>query len=184
MFNQPQFPQQQQQASLQTPFGNIGFTIPSGFGLSFGQQQQQQGSSFSSGGHGMTGIGMPYTRSYQPQFGRGIQLFYSPQRASDRLAIDFKCRGNIAFHLNIRMDERSIVRNSCVNGQWAAEERQVPNFPFAIGRTTQIYIMPAQGGFNVAFESQHSVTFAHRMPMHSIDSITIAGQGQLSGVQL
>jgi len=136
------------------------------------------------GGHGggSRGTQMPYTRSYRPQAGQGIDMSWTPTSPNDRFEVNLKSRGDIAMHLNIRLDERDIVRNSLNNGQWANEERNTPSFPFSMGKTTQVYVMPTPNGFNVALDGTHAIEFRHRMPMHSIDSIEIKGDGQLNNV--
>lgn len=53
-------------------------------------------------------------------------------------------RGNdIAFHLNPRFNESGkqvIVRNSMVGNQWGKEERAIPSFPFAPGKSFEVSV--------------------------------------------
>ena len=62
-----------------------------------------------------------------------------------RFAINLKCDesddGDIAFHFNPRFEEREVVRNTRVGGEWQDEEReQGDEFPFEKKDTFEIAI--------------------------------------------
>jgi len=57
--------------------------------------------------------------------------------------------GDIYFHMIIRFPESVVIRNALLNGQWGAEERQQPEFPFPPGQQFNIIILPEQGSFKV-----------------------------------
>lgn len=44
---------------------------------------------------------------------------------------------DIAFHFDIRFNERQVVRNTLINGGWGTEERSGP-FPFFHGQSIDI----------------------------------------------
>lgn len=68
------------------------------------------------------------------------QIFYS-------FAINLQCgpntnpRDDLALHINARMHERALVRNSLLSGVWGIEERQGPMFPFVPGQGFEIVIL-------------------------------------------
>lgn len=61
-----------------------------------------------------------------------------------RFAVNFCCGGDddcdIAFHFNPRLAEKCSIRNSFVGGDWQAEERDQPCFPFEKKETFEIAI--------------------------------------------
>lgn len=63
-----------------------------------------------------------------------------------RITVDLTTdRSDIAFHFNPRFNENGnkvIVRNSCVNQTWGAEERQLDTFPFVPGMPFEVRHFP------------------------------------------
>ena len=53
-----------------------------------------------------------------------------------RLAINFMvaCSRDVAFHLNVRLQEGIVVRNSQIGGDWGQEERELSFNPFQEGQ--------------------------------------------------
>lgn len=51
-------------------------------------------------------------------------------------AINFKVgsTGDLALHINPRMNENAVVRNSYLNGSWGSEERKLSYNPFGCGQ--------------------------------------------------
>ena len=60
----------------------------------------------------------------------------------------------IAFHFNVRFvsgnDRNEIVRNHCSQGQWGAEERSKPSFPFMPNGNFDMIILCEQNCFKVS----------------------------------
>ncbi|NXT47336.1 LEG4 protein, partial [Pluvianellus socialis] len=51
--------------------------------------------------------------------------------------------GDVLLHLNPRLGEGAVVRNSLLGGAWGAEERDLPHNPFQRGR---YFDVSARGG--------------------------------------
>lgn len=58
-----------------------------------------------------------------------------------RITVDLSTGRDLAFHFNPRFNESGrqvIVRNSCIGGQWGAEERELRHFPFFPGQPFEV----------------------------------------------
>lgn len=74
-------------------------------------------------------------------------------------------QGNdIAFHFDIRFDQRSVVRNTRLNGEWGIEEIQVskgtPAIPISKGQHFELAIFVLENQFkvlNYMFLNTHAV---------------------------
>lgn len=53
-----------------------------------------------------------------------------------RFAINFKVEssGDLALHINPRLTENTVVRNSYLNGSWGSEEKNISYNPFGRGQ--------------------------------------------------
>ena len=76
-----------------------------------------------------------------------------------RFAINLKCddddEGDIALHFNPRFEEREVVRNNRVGGDWQNEEReQGDDFPFEKKDAFEIAINVKEDRFVVCFFSR------------------------------
>ncbi|NWI98113.1 LEG4 protein, partial [Pitta sordida] len=62
--------------------------------------------------------------------------------------------GDIALHLNPRMDEGAVVRNTLSGGSWGHEERDVPYNPFQRGDYFELSIRCGNHRFKVFVEGK------------------------------
>ncbi|XP_049642614.1 galectin-4-like isoform X2 [Suncus etruscus] len=114
-----------------------------------------------------------------------IKGFVPP--SAKRFAIDFKVggTGEVALHINPRMDEKCVVRNSLQNGAWGSEERNLSHNPFAPGQYFDLSIRAGSDRFKVFANGQHLFDFAHRIPaFHMVDIMEISGDVTLSYIQI
>ncbi|XP_002731589.1 galectin-8-like [Saccoglossus kowalevskii] len=109
---------------------------------------------------------------------------------ADRFGINFqigtsiKPRADIAFHLAIRVKLGHIVRNTLTNDKWGAEESGVPYQPFIHGQNFEIMILADKDEFKVAVNSQHYITYKHRVrPLTKIDYLGIIGDVIITSVK-
>lgn len=98
-------------------------------------------------------------------------------------------RGNdIAFHLNPRFNEggrQVIVRNSMVGNQWGKEERELPSFPFVLGKPFELKILCTDTEFKVAANKSHLLEFKHRIrDLNQIRALSIFNDITLSSVNV
>lgn len=72
-------------------------------------------------------------------------------------AVNLQCgpntnpRDDLALHVNARIHERVVVRNSLVSGQWGPEERHGSMFPFVPGQGFEILILAESNNYKVNF---------------------------------
>ncbi|XP_019900129.1 galectin-6 isoform X1 [Esox lucius] len=104
---------------------------------------------------------------------------------ANRFCVNFVVGGSrdIAFHMNPRLREKEVVRNSMIGGVWGAEEKQVTLNPFQEGQYFDISIRCGNQRFKVFVNGQHVCDFAHRYPNHGqIDTLELTGDIQVSYV--
>lgn len=112
---------------------------------------------------------------------------------------------SIALHINPRIRDDILVRNSHIGGIWGKEEREINNNnPFAAGMffdVSGIYVNSTQFNihryilkrpvfqmsvtcdndkFKVSVDGQHLFDYHHRMPFSIIDKLEIAGDVEFS----
>ncbi|XP_037675976.1 galectin-4 [Choloepus didactylus] len=101
--------------------------------------------------------------------------------------INFKAgaSGDLALHINPRLNEGSVVRNSYLNGSWGAEERKISNNPFGPGQFFDLSIRCGMDRFKVYVNGQHLFDFCHRLKsFQNVDTLEIKGDINLSYVQI
>lgn len=202
--SQPGFPPPSIGASTSQPgYGQPGYGQP-GFGQpqpGFGQPQPYSGQPQAYPGQPQPGFGQPQPGFGQPgpaglqqkknipgglYPGRMIYISGTPNPGAKSFSINLKSQeygGDIYFHMIIRFPESVVIRNALLNGQWGAEERQQPEFPFPPGQQFNIIILPEQGSFKVAVNNKHFVEFVHRNP--NLQAIQwVETDGEASGVAI
>ncbi|EMP26176.1 Galectin-4 [Chelonia mydas] len=91
--------------------------------------------------------------------------------------------GNIALHINPRLKDRVLVRNTQTHGTWGSEERHSATLPFAPGQAFQMEIMNTRNCYQVSVNGLHVFDYVHRIPANQVDQLEIAGDVSLSYVQ-
>ncbi|XP_055992819.1 galectin-4-like [Sorex fumeus] len=92
--------------------------------------------------------------------------------------------GQIALHINPRMDEKAVVRNSFQNGVWGSEERSISYNPFGPGKYFDLSIRASTYHFKVFANGQHVFDYKHRVLATMVDILEIGGDVTLSYVQV
>ncbi|XP_066874423.1 galectin-4 isoform X2 [Kogia breviceps] len=111
---------------------------------------------------------------------------YVPPTAKS-FVINFKVgsSGDLALHINPRLNEGTVVRNSFLNGLWGAEERKVSYNPFGPGKFFDLSIRCGMDRFKVYANGQHLFDFSHRLSaFQRVDMVEIQGDVTLSYVQI
>ena len=106
---------------------------------------------------------------------------------SQSFAINFKAEssGDLALHINPRMNEGAVVRNSYLNGSWGSEERSVSHNPFGPGQFFDLSIRCGNDRFKVYANGQHLFDYSHRLSAFTrVDVLEIQGDVILSYVQI
>ncbi|CAK6437952.1 unnamed protein product [Pipistrellus nathusii] len=95
-----------------------------------------------------------------------------------RFAVNFQTNssGNdIAFHFNPRFEEGGyVVCNTKQKGLWEQEEKLMRN-PFVMGIPFKICIRVESASFQVMVNGDHFVEYAHRVPFHRVNYISVTG---------
>ncbi|XP_025871999.1 galectin-9 isoform X1 [Vulpes vulpes] len=102
-----------------------------------------------------------------------------------RFHINLRSGNDIAFHLNPRFNENTVVRNTQINNSWGSEERSLPRkMPFVQGQSFSVWIMCEGHCFKVAVDGQHLFEYYHRLKnLPAINNMEVAGDVQLTHVQ-
>ncbi|KAF9411966.1 hypothetical protein HW555_009380 [Spodoptera exigua] len=107
--------------------------------------------------------------------GRIISLKCGILPAANRFAINFLCGSrDIAFHFNPRFDQNYIVRNSCIEGSWGAEETS-GGMPLVKGEAFEAAIKCFHDCFKVSLNGKHFCDFAFRVPYSKITHFNVEG---------
>jgi galectin-4 len=107
--------------------------------------------------------------------------------SSKSFIINFKVgsSGDLALHINPRIGEGAVVRNSLLNGSWGSEERKLSYNPFGPGQFFDLSIRCGTDRFKVYANGQHLFDYAHRFSaFQRVDVIEIHGDVTLSYVQI
>ncbi|XP_077174858.1 galectin-4-like isoform X2 [Paroedura picta] len=108
---------------------------------------------------------------------------FIPQDAKG-FRINFKAGNDIALHINPRLNERAVVRNSFLNGAWGREERELPFNPFQPGQYFDLSIRCGNERFKVFVNDQPFFNYGHRFRnFQHINTLEINGDVVLSYVQ-
>lgn len=75
-----------------------------------------------------------------------------------RFTVNLQCGAyegsDIALHFDVRFqagaDYNVVVRNTCQNGSWGAEEKQLPYFPFMPNASFDMIVLVEQNQFKVS----------------------------------
>ncbi|XP_039219444.1 galectin-4-like [Crotalus tigris] len=129
---------------------------------------------------------VPYTGNIPGGLGakRTIVIRGSVPMNFNRFHINFKAGQDIALHINPRMGEKTVVRNSFLNGSWGPEERDLPFNPFQPGQYFELSVRCGNHRFKVYVNGQPSFNYAHRYHnFQQINTLQIGGDVVLSYVQ-
>uniref|UniRef100_A0A8D2JG07 Galectin n=1 Tax=Sciurus vulgaris TaxID=55149 RepID=A0A8D2JG07_SCIVU len=87
---------------------------------------------------------------------------------------------DIALHFNPRFEEGGyVVCNTKQKGCWGPEERKM-QMPFQKGKPFELCFLVQSSEFKVMVNKNFFVQYAHRVPFHRVDTISITGPLQLS----
>ncbi|XP_019351073.2 galectin-9 isoform X2 [Alligator mississippiensis] len=91
--------------------------------------------------------------------------------------------GNTALHINPRLREGALVRNTQTSGSWGSEERHVSTMPFAAGQAFQMEIKSTATCYRVMVNGRHAFDYNYRIPDNQVDQMEVDGDVGLSYVQ-
>ncbi|XP_055435635.1 galectin-9-like [Bubalus kerabau] len=95
--------------------------------------------------------------------------------------IGFSDINNIAFHFNPRFEDNGyVVCNTRQNRSWGPEERKM-QMSFQRGIRFELCFQ-VESWFKVMVNGNLFTQYAHCMPLHSVDTITVAGLVNVSKI--
>ncbi|XP_035974384.1 galectin-4 isoform X3 [Halichoerus grypus] len=93
--------------------------------------------------------------------------------------------GDLALHINPRLTEGLVIRNSYLNGSWGSEDKKISYNPFGPGQFFDLSIRCGIDRFKVYANGQHLFDFSHRLSaFQNVDVLEIQGDITLSYVQV
>lgn len=104
-----------------------------------------------------------------------------------RISINFVASrsGDIVFHMNPRVKEGVVVRNSRIGGTWGTEEREMNFNPFTEGQYFDMSVRCGNQRFKVYVNGQHLFDFFHRFTsFNEIDKLEVTGDVQISYIHI
>uniref|UniRef100_A0A663FJ27 Galectin n=1 Tax=Aquila chrysaetos chrysaetos TaxID=223781 RepID=A0A663FJ27_AQUCH len=91
--------------------------------------------------------------------------------------------GDLVLHINPRLREAALVRNTRQHGSWGPEERHTTGpMPFQRGQPFQLEIRPLSQAFALWVNGRHVCDYSHRLPPATIDQLEVAGDVTLACV--
>eukprot|EP00062_Callorhinchus_milii_P004131 gi/632942178/ref/XP_007886271.1/ PREDICTED: galectin-related protein A-like [Callorhinchus milii] len=90
---------------------------------------------------------------------------------------------DIGLHLTVSFQDRSVIRNAKVSGEWGKEERILPYFPFTPSQDFKMEILCEHQQFRVQVDGQQVFDFTHRIKqLQKLTSLKIVGDVCLTKV--
>ncbi|XP_044161633.1 galectin-9-like [Bufo gargarizans] len=130
---------------------------------------------------------MPFQAVFQKHFGRNGNVIIMGNIAygADKFHVNLlnSRTRNIQLHINPRLREGVIVRNTQDRGKWGPEERHMSYMPFHPGQSFQLEIRNEGGSFGIYSSGTKLFDYVHRLPFHQIDMIEVGGDVTLTFVQ-
>ncbi|KAL7023400.1 hypothetical protein ACKWTF_012591 [Chironomus riparius] len=102
-------------------------------------------------------------------------------KTCERFSINLVSTGHkqdIALHLNPRLPQNYIVRNSKINGSWGTEEtcsQYSSHYDLFRGHKFSIEILITESEFMLSINNRHFGSYAHRVPFRKINGIEVKG---------
>lgn len=90
---------------------------------------------------------------------------------------------DIALHVNPRLPQNYIVRNSRINGRWGKEE-VTSAMPFTLkrGHPFSVQILVTESNYLISVNGLHFALFVHRVPYQRVTCLQVSGD--VSDVQV
>lgn len=105
-------------------------------------------------------------------------------KKADRFEIDLKSANDFVLHINPRLKEKHIIRNSCRGGVWDdVDEREIEgDFPFEKGHAFDMVVEVEPEHYKLYVDGKPIATYRHRLPLDSVDNLVIEGDIDIQGV--
>lgn len=89
--------------------------------------------------------------------------------------------GDVAIEVKAEFNDKQLLRNACVSGEWGEEESAISYFPFIADQPFRVEILCEHPRFRVFIDGHQLFDFYHRVELLSaIDTVKINGDLQLT----
>ncbi|KAM4701819.1 galectin-9-like [Discoglossus pictus] len=132
---------------------------------------------------------VPFIHALGHGFGDGTMVVISGtvQHSGDRFNVNFQCgpspNDDVAFHFNPRFNDRVVVWNTREHNNWGKEENK-HEMPFQRGQPFEIRILVKSHSYMVSVSRNHFHEYHHRIPLHRVNTLSIAGSISLTSVDI
>ncbi|KAI6190028.1 Palmitoyl-protein thioesterase 1 [Aphelenchoides bicaudatus] len=120
---------------------------------------------------------------------RQLRITGTPRMNATRFEVNLMAGDDYLFHFRVDLPTREvprgfIVRNSTKKGSWEQEEREVPFYPFKVGHTADIVLLPKEDNCEVNVDGRPLCVFNYRRRENprNITAVTIQGDIILQSV--
>ncbi|XP_008115185.1 galectin-related protein A [Anolis carolinensis] len=97
--------------------------------------------------------------------------------------IDDQPSKDVGFFLAVSFPDKSIIRNSRVDGKWGGEEDEIPYFPFTAGESFKMELLCEHQQIRVLVDGRQLCNFNHRVqPTQRMTTLKISGDIKLTKV--
>ncbi|XP_042302475.1 galectin-related protein-like [Sceloporus undulatus] len=97
--------------------------------------------------------------------------------------IDGHPNKDVGFFLAVSFTEKSIIRNSRIDGLWGEEEDEIPYFPFTAGESFKMELLCEHQQIRVLLDGRQLCSFGHRVqPTQRMTTLKISGDLKLTKV--
>lgn len=110
----------------------------------------------------------------------GKQILIAGILTGNEVKINLRTPSGIALHINPRVSQKCVVRNSQM-GNWGPEEKDGP-MPFAKGQAFEIIILVEDSQYQIAVNGKHAFTYRHRTPYQQVTNMNISGEATLQRI--
>ncbi|MBN3298731.1 LEGLB protein, partial [Amia calva] len=104
------------------------------------------------------------------------------------IAVVLACHPNdpdtdVGLQVIVSFQDRAILRNAKVSGEWGIVEKNISYFPFAAGEAFKMEILCEHQSFRILVDGQPLCGFAHRIgQLASLTALHVSGDMQLTKV--
>ena len=106
------------------------------------------------------------------EVGQGVEVEYGTP-SDGRIAVDLHSGDDVILHFNMRYDERVLVLNTYVGGNWDWPEESFTAVDFTPGRLAKVKLVACDSGINAYFDGNFVTRYNYRHG-HTASSIQLA----------
>ena len=110
--------------------------------------------------------------------GRVIYIDGKTPSGGTGMVFNIRQDGNIALHFNPRFEDKCVVRNSFIGGEWGYEEKY-GGLPFGTDEPYTAAIICQEHGYQIAINGHFFTNYGHRLPVKEKVIIEVNPQAEI-----